>query len=81
MTVITIKYVAGDDQPRKTNLGLRLIIDSAVLPPDYNEDLPGEIHIVISYEGIIIDLVDCDGEIAGTSSETFVELIERIANR
>lgn len=39
-----------------------------------------KLHIKTTYEGIIIDVVDSNGEVIGTEAATYQEIIDRIMN-
>lgn len=45
---------------------------------DLVEDDVSDIEFHVTHEGLIINVTDLDGEVVGTSSETFDEIIARL---
>lgn len=56
--------------------GVRVIIDGI---PIGDGEAAAELHLNVTDEGVITDVIDTDGQNAGTDSAMFAEIVERLA--
>jgi len=58
---------------------VRIIYDEVIYGWDDDDtELEGSLHLVANHEGLVTDVVDKDGEIFATWSNTYGELADRI---